>query len=107
MIDDGKIHFRCGHCNRRVGVAKAHAGQRGKCPRCQKSIAIPCAPAPITAPMPVPILAPVPTVIEESAREIPAVYEEPTKFCSSCGGTGNMMISLEWGGYNPCPYCSS
>ena len=41
MPGDGKIHFRCPHCDKPVGVALQHGGKRGKCPGCGRGIDIP------------------------------------------------------------------
>jgi len=41
MPTDGKIHFHCPHCEKAVIVAAAHAGKRGKCPRCGKPLQVP------------------------------------------------------------------
>lgn len=43
MADDGKIHFRCPHCNKAMRVAAQHAGKRGKCPGCGKAVDVPAA----------------------------------------------------------------
>jgi hypothetical protein len=41
MPADGKIHFRCPHCDKGLTVAEAHAGKRGKCPGCGKPVLVP------------------------------------------------------------------
>lgn len=41
MSADGKVHFRCPHCNKAVSVAEAHAGKRGKCPGCGQPLEVP------------------------------------------------------------------
>jgi hypothetical protein len=41
MPADGKIRFRCPHCDKAVSVAAAHAGKRGKCPGCGKPVQVP------------------------------------------------------------------
>jgi phage FluMu protein Com len=41
MPANGKIHFRCPHCDKALNVAEAHAGKRAKCPRCGKSLQVP------------------------------------------------------------------
>jgi hypothetical protein len=41
MPADGKIHFRCPHCDRAVSVAEAHGGKRGKCPGCGTPVQVP------------------------------------------------------------------
>jgi hypothetical protein len=41
MTDDGKIHFRCPHCDKGVSVSHAHAGKKSKCPGCGKALQIP------------------------------------------------------------------
>src|SRR4051794_36238264 len=41
MPADGKIHFRCPHCDKTVRVAEAHAGKHGKCPGCGKPLQVP------------------------------------------------------------------
>ena len=41
MAGDGKIHFRCPHCDKAVSVAEAHAGKRGKCPGCGQPVQAP------------------------------------------------------------------
>jgi hypothetical protein len=46
MATDGKIHFRCPHCDRGVSVAIQHAGKRAKCPGCGTPLQIPAAPPP-------------------------------------------------------------
>jgi hypothetical protein len=43
MPADGKIRFRCPHCDKAVSVAEAHAGKRGKCPGCGKPVRVPAA----------------------------------------------------------------
>jgi uncharacterized protein DUF6882 len=43
MSADGKIHFRCPHCDKPVSVAQEHAGKRGTCPGCGKPLQVPAA----------------------------------------------------------------
>ncbi len=43
MAGDGKIRFRCPHCDKAVSVGEAHAGKRGKCPGCAKAVQVPAA----------------------------------------------------------------
>lgn len=43
MAADGKIHFRCPHCDKAVSVAEAYAGKRGKCPGCGQPVQVPAA----------------------------------------------------------------
>jgi len=39
--EDGLIRFRCGACFHRMSVPTEHAGKRGQCARCGKTIRIP------------------------------------------------------------------
>src|SRR4051794_21679031 len=45
MPADGKIRFRCPHCDKAVSVAAAHAGKHGKCPGCGRPVQVPAASA--------------------------------------------------------------
>jgi DNA-directed RNA polymerase subunit RPC12/RpoP len=38
-------HFQCGHCGARLRVPDTHAGQEGRCPRCQERVTVPPMPA--------------------------------------------------------------
>lgn len=50
------IRFRCGQCGQKIGVPEAHAGKRGKCPKCGAVVTIPApAPAAVAAPQEPPI----------------------------------------------------
>lgn len=60
MPIDGKIHFRCPHCDRAISVAEAHAGKRSKCPACGQAIQVP-------EPEPVPDFD---TLLEQSMAEL-------------------------------------
>jgi DNA-directed RNA polymerase subunit RPC12/RpoP len=43
---EAMVQFTCEHCHRRLSIADAHAGKKGKCPYCGRPVFIP-APGPI------------------------------------------------------------
>lgn len=71
MQSDGRVHFRCSHCDKRMVINAQRAGERLKCPGCGQSIQVPgdppapppkpaaAAPKPAAAPAPAPRSTPV------------------------------------------------
>lgn len=41
MSADGKVRFRCPHCDKAVSISAQHVGKRGKCPGCGTVVLIP------------------------------------------------------------------
>jgi DNA-directed RNA polymerase subunit RPC12/RpoP len=46
---DSLIRFACNFCGQHIRIPKIHAGKKGKCPKCGKTVLIPKPPAPKTA----------------------------------------------------------
>src|SRR5262249_45959881 len=76
-----KIKFRCYFCGHKLKAATAMTGRRGKCPRCGKTVRVPClrtfAVLPTAIPLgvapsgPVPVATAVPVKAEESSTPVP------------------------------------
>lgn len=79
------IDFKCVSCGAGFSVPDAHAGKRGKCPKCQRVMTVPAkTSSPDDPPPPVPTLAPSPATALESAPSGGSEEPGPSR-CPKCG----------------------
>lgn len=84
MAAEDKIRFACSHCGHSVAVATAHAGKRGKCPKCGGIIEIPAAAAESPRAEP-PVSTPAAAPPQHTCPSCQATLKPAAVICVNCG----------------------